>query len=710
MVRDVEIRVSSMKHPRSNRDRALLAATPFRAALATFLASAAALADDLPPPYADSAFPVEDRPAETRRIAGELDAVVARAKETDGMVDAAFAAIPEGDLARIRLAKRREARGRTEAFARRYLDRGDATGLGFAEQATADLELFDRIFREEAANLAVAPRPENNPVVLRLADFGAKGDGRADDAEAFVKALDAVRSLDGKPSVLKLGKGRFFIGSATNPPPYVSEFGQVEDGKALRSNISVWGLRNCAIEGESPETTQIRFGVYETKGIAFANCRNCTLRNVEVSFEQQPFLEGEVLAVDRREDEQFVDVRLTPGSLRPDDPCWKPATAKARESFGFEYAPDGELMTSARLLHWDCRADDRCEDLGGGVWRLRFRRDFDKGNFDNHLKGIVPGGFLAIPNRCNWFPAVTVADCSYMTVEDVWVRNSRAGAVDAYYRSYMTTFHRFRVFPREGFRFATDADGCFSAPGTFLLDCHFENMGDDGFNSLANMVTIHPSPDGMEVSRERNYGTNPAGSLVVFGDPFTGQYLANRRVLGEGHDAEGRPTTRLDRPVPASFDGKAMFVPRFRGIGTIVSGCSWKNGRWTGVVIQTPDAIVENCRMRNVWQEGVRASFLGDFTEGPSPYNVLVRNCTIEKCNCGVVGHYRHSADGRRTWAKATAAPIRAVEVEGCAFRDIPGTALKFNHSGDCRFRGNTFENVAETRSLAVCEDMDFDN
>ncbi len=50
------------------------------------------------------------------------------------------------------------------------------------------------------------------------------------------------------------------------------------------------------------------------------------------------------------------------------------------------------------------------------------------------------------------------------------------------------------------------------------------------------------------------------------------------------------------------------------------------------------------------------------------------------------------------------------MEVEGCAFRDIPGTALKFNHSGDCRFRGNTFENVAETRSLAVCEDMDFDN
>ncbi len=92
--------------------------------------------------------------------------------------------------------------------------------------------------------------------------------------------------------------------------------------------------------------------------------------------------------------------------------------------------------------------------------------------------------------------------------------------------------------------------------------------------------------------------------MVVFFDPDTGRYLANRRVRGEGKYEHGRKMTRLDRPVPASIDGKAMLVPRFRGIGTVVSGCSWRNGRWTGVVIQTPDVIVENCRLVNLWQEG----------------------------------------------------------------------------------------------------------
>lgn len=666
-------------------------------------------ADGVSSAYEESAFPVETRAEESRRIAGELDAVVRRAEETDRIVDAAFAAIPADDFLRIRLAKRRELRGRTEAFARRYLKRGDATGLGFAEQATADLELFDRIFRDEAANVTVSPRPENNPTIFNLADFGAKGDGKTDDSGAFDRAFAAIRALGGKPSVLKLGKGRFFVNTIPVTPAYTSAFGQKLGSGYIRANVPVWGLRNCSIEGDGPEKTQLRFGVFEAQGIAFIDCRNCGFRNTEVSFEQQPFLEGEVVAVNRQADVQTVDVRLTPGSLRPDDPCWKPGSTRGRESFGFEFTPDGELMQTARLLHWNCRADDRCENLGSGLWRLNFRRDFNPGNFDTQLKGIVPGGYLSIPNRCNYFPSISIADCIYMTIEDVWVRNSRAGAVDAYHRSHMTTFHRFRVFPREGFKLATDADGCFSAPGTFLYDCHFESMGDDGMNSLANMAIVHPSADGMEVASERDWGTNPVGSLVTFADPFTGRYLANRRVRGEGSDESGRKTTRLDRPVPASAEGKVMFVPRFRGIGTIVSGCSWKNGRWTGVVIQTPDVIVENCRIFNLWQEGVRMSFLGDFNEGPPPYNVLVRNCAVEKCRDGVVGRYRHSADGRRTWANATAAPIRGIEVENCAFRNLSGAAFAFDHSGDCRFRGNTFENVSAAPRLTVCEDMDLE-
>ena len=59
------------------------------------------------PPYADSAFPLTERPAEVRRIGDAIEAAARRVAETDRIVDDSFAGIPEEDLLRIRLAKRR---------------------------------------------------------------------------------------------------------------------------------------------------------------------------------------------------------------------------------------------------------------------------------------------------------------------------------------------------------------------------------------------------------------------------------------------------------------------------------------------------------------------------------------------------------------------------------------------------------------------------
>jgi len=209
---------------------------------------------------------------------------------------------------------------------------------------------------------------------------------------------------------------------------------------------------------------------------------------------------------------------------------------------------------------------------------------------------------------------------------------------------------------------------------------------------------------GLEVTRKQDWGTNPKGSLVVFFDPETGRYLANRRVRET--DAPGRATTRLDRPVPATVKGKAMIAPRFRGIGTIVSGCTWKNGRWTGVVLQTPDALVENCEFDNIWQEAVRPCFYGDFNEGIPPYNVLIRNCRVRDCCSGVFCRYRHSADGRKTWAKPAVAPIRGIEVSGCDFRGTPLGAIVFEHAGDCRTSDNRFDGRGKDIVLNGCEEM----
>ena len=87
---------------------------------------------------------------------------------------------PEADMA-VRIGKRREVRDRAQTFAEANLRRGGADGLGFAEQALADVEEINRLLEDELRFRRTAPSGANRPVVLNVRDFGAVGDGKADD-------------------------------------------------------------------------------------------------------------------------------------------------------------------------------------------------------------------------------------------------------------------------------------------------------------------------------------------------------------------------------------------------------------------------------------------------------------------------------------------------------------------------------------------------
>ena len=98
--------------------------------------------------------------------------------------------------------------------------------------------------------------------------------------------------------------------------------------------------------------------------------------------------------------------------------------------------------------------------------------------------------------------------------------------------------------------------------------------------------------------------------------------------------------------------------------------------------------------------------FFGDWNEGLPPYNVLVRNCRVSDCGGGVITRYQHSSDGRKTWAKPVASPIRAIDVTGCTFRNTPRGALVFACSGDCGFAGNVIEDGSRRTDFTACEEM----
>ena len=669
--------------------------------MCVFAGSAGLAAEEqsLQPVYAEAAYPVAERTQARTRMTAALAAARARAEWTDVRVERAFAVLPDDALRKVRTGKRRFLRVRALDFAARYLERGDATGLGFAERALDDARVLDGLLAEEMECLAKSPE-QNNPVILNVRDFGAKGDGRADDASAFVRAAEAVRRLGGRPSILKIPAGTYRMGSLQRAEAFTDSLGEYNcHPGTLEAQMLFAGLENCSIEGDGPERTFVRGGVYGAPQAALVNCRNVRLKGLEFSLEQTPFIEG---TVDRFDFATGVcELTLKPGSLVPDHPGWD----EPGESFGYLFDDNGRLLPEGRLLPWKSRKGTAA--LGGSRWWIVFDREDGPWYWDRFVKNIRPGLTLVLPNRRNVCGGVYARFCAFCTFEDVWVRNSRASAFCTV-RSRATTLYRCRDFPRKGFSLSSNADGCFCEPGTFVYKCVFDSMGDDGLNSLVRGVVAERGGGPTEVVAS-DAGIGRGGDLLVFEHPHTAQYLANARLVQT--DALVRRSggwaraSRFERQVPEVCYGTFLYHPNRVGIGTVVSGCTFRNGRLAGSVIQTSSSLVENNTYEN-FHEGLRVGALGDYKEGPPPYNVLIRGNRFSQTAVGLTAWLRMCDATKTKWFDVLCAPIRGLNVQGNTFTGIRDVAIDLKNVGDSVFADNAFVSCADKWRTKTCEDV----
>lgn len=646
--------------------------------------------------YEESAFPAAMRAAEAARLQARCARVRARANWLDGRLDTAFGALSADTTERVRVEKRRLLRNRALAWAERWLGRGDATGLGFAEQSLADAAAINGMLEEELAEWAVAPRTENRPVVLNVRDYGAKGDGVADDAPAFVRACAAVRALGGRPSVLRVPAGTYRLASVQKPQrPTVSTPQGLTDSNpwALWAYGLFEDLENCAVTGDGPTNTFLRAGFFGRQ-VALVACRNTRFQGFELSMERVPFLEGEIESWDA--ESRTCVVRLDEGTLRPDDPSWT-LTEYERpfggEAIGVEYGKDGLQMRAAALLPWDRKT---YEDLGDGRWRIPFQ---DRPSFAPYMRNVKPGGKLVLPNRTNAYGALLMSYCTGCTVEDVWVRTSRSSAFCSI-RSVRGSFVRCRDFPLPGRSLSSNADACFVDPGAFVWQCRFENMCDDGLNvkSYGSWTDSGDRPNEVVHSIPLTVG---GGDILSFFDPRTARYLGNRTpVCGDVLDQSGsngwRRVSRFTQPLDGLRLGESIVHgSRLIGVGTYIGSCVFRNGRLTGCVIQTPCTLVEDVTFENIQDSGVRIGALGDYLEGPPPYNVQVRNCRIDGCKTGLSAWLRMRDRAKQTWFDLPGAPIRGLEFVGNAVAHAGRAAYDFSNVGDVRFMDNTVDGRA---------------
>ena len=606
----------------------------------------------------------------------------------------------------VRSAARLEMAERLCGTIRKALAAGGTDGLCRAEVMVAELATFDRYFAEEFAAWMTYPlAPGVVALKLNVRDFGAKGDGVTDDVPAFAAAFAAVRAKGGAPSILEIPEGTYLL---------------LGKGADFMPHLVAVNLSNCVVRGAAPEKTRIVYGRYDGDGIDFKGGFNSTLCDVQVCWKDTPFVQGTVEAVDVKDGSLVL--RHQAGTLPPDDPRFgRAGHPNSCVQFDVEKRP-----IRVPVLWYDYR----CENLGGGRYRMHFAPEYGS----TKAMPVKPGATFVFPDRNNRIGALRARGSRFFTFENVWVLNSRAGAFVPGLSPWVT-LHRCRIFPRaKDLALSTNADGFYCPNGAAILDCDFTNMNDDGCNSHGRgqlLLSATPANDG--VVHTPFWLSLKPGDLLQAIRSMDGRYLGNLRLKSYGTRWTGTrtlQTTTFEEPLPPDLSTYAsleipeytplerraialgtkkaakypdqLHAPLALGTGFVCRGNRFANLRGVAIQIQCPSSLIESNTVDSVYR-GIELSGLLHYQEGPPPYNVVIRGNAIRHANVGI-----KSAFMTANLPPAVTAPITDILLADNRLEDVAAPFPLANMS-DVVLAGNTLDGRAVTTNdlrLVTCTNV----
>ena len=236
-----------------------------------------------------------------------------------------------------------------------------------------------------------------------------------------------------------------------------------------------------------------------------------------------------------------------------------------------------------------------------------------------------------------------------------------------------------------------------------LEDCDFSLGADDGINVhdctawapervATNAVRAANGGWAFSVGDEaeiRNADYSPTGVRLKVTDVRKGEKGGRDRFIS------------FDGTVPEKVhkDGFVLLNRSYCSDNVILRGCTFRDNRARGVIIQANDVTVENCRFRHT--EGPAMKVTTGWTEtlwceGVGVTNCVVRDCTFERCNAGdnpngvlVVSTYLHQPG----YAKGTGASdypiIQNVLFANNRFIDCGELPKNVASSAQVEFRNN---------------------
>lgn len=303
--------------------------------------------------------------------------------------------------------------------------------------------------------------------------------------------------------------------------------------------------------------------------------------------------------------------------------------------------------------------------------------------------------------------------CRGVTLRDIEIERCASFGASVSPPSADFTFERFNMRSPKGSKalYCANADGIhvLGMSGSFVMrDCHFDGLGDDALNihgKAGELKRFDPATGEAELicrntkRRETKLpgGWAQAGDTLVVYDAKT--CLTKGRVgVAAYADGKGRlDVGAVDLRIGDMFANDRDFP------AVLISGCSVRHTRARGILLQSRDMVIENCRFQGLSLPGLLiAPDLRFWNEVGPTVNTEIRNCTFEKC--AIIGARANRGaltvkNGHGQLIDADPPGIhRDVRVIGNRFVGCGNCGVFISSTDGVTVKGNVFERCSANR------------